>query len=268
MRKLRTLLVDLSRGRRRKRRRAAARREHGSRLIDALARHGDGLPAQRAAARGQRGDAGRPGGDRGGVRLWRQRACAFCCARSRATTSTGLRKTIALAEPILAGLGFGARPRRHDRDRRSGRARRSVARHRAARRPRRARRASRRSAASATCCGSRCANCTRRAGAGRRGRAARRRAVRHDRGQCRRLHALPLLRVGLPDRRAVGRSRAADAALRRGCLRAMRAVQGDLPGEGHHADAAARLPRRDRVGARASRRKSRSTASAAASRSA
>ena len=33
--------------------------------------------------------------------------CASCCAPGRATTSTGLRKTIALAEPILAGLGFG-----------------------------------------------------------------------------------------------------------------------------------------------------------------
>ena len=60
-----------------------------------------------------------------------------------------------------------------------------------------------------------------------------------------------VLRLGLPDRRAVGRSGAADAALRRGRLRAMRAVQGDLPGEGHHAQAAARLPRRHRAGARA-----------------
>ena len=108
----------------------------------------------------------------------------------------------------------------------------------------------------------------RRAGAGRRRRAAGGRAVRHGRGQRRRLHALPRLRVGLPDRRAVGRSRAADAALRRGRLRAMRAVQGDLPGEGDHPDAAARLPRRHRARRACSRRRSRSTASAAASRSA
>ena len=33
--------------------------------------------------------------------------CGSCCAPGRATTSPGLRKTIALAEPILAGLGFG-----------------------------------------------------------------------------------------------------------------------------------------------------------------
>ena len=40
----------------------------------------------------------------------------------------GLRKTIALAEPILAGLGFGAGRVAADRDRRSGRARRRAAR--------------------------------------------------------------------------------------------------------------------------------------------
>ena len=53
--------------------------------------------------------------------------------------------------------------------------------------------------------------------------------------RCRRLHAVPLVRIGLPDRRADRRSGAAHAALRRGCLRAVRAVQGDLSGEGHHA---------------------------------
>ena len=72
------------------------------------------------------------------------------------------------------------------------------------------------------------------------------RAVRRGRDQCRGLHALPRLRGGLPDRRARRRSRAADAALCRGRLRAMRAVQGDLPGEGDHAAAAARFPRRHR----------------------
>ena len=48
--------------------------DHGAPLIDALARHGDGLPAQCAAARGQRADAGRPGIHRGGLRLWCERA--------------------------------------------------------------------------------------------------------------------------------------------------------------------------------------------------
>ena len=78
-----------------------------------------------------------------------------------------------------------------------------------------------------------------------------RRAVRRGRDQRRGLHALPRLRVGLPDRRAARRSGAADAALRRGRLRAVRAVQGDLPGEGDHASAAARFPRRHRDRARA-----------------
>ena len=49
----------------------------------------------------------------------------------------------------------------------------------------------------------------------------------------------------------IGRHRAADAALRRGRLRAMRAVQGDLPGEGHQPQAADRLPRRHGRRARA-----------------
>ncbi len=60
----------------------------------------------------------------------------------------------------------------------------------------------------------------------------------------------------------------ADAALLRGRLRAMRAVQGDLSREGDHAHAAARLPRRDRVRRACSSRRSRSAASAATSRSA
>ena len=64
------------------------------------------------------------------------------------------------------------------------------------------------------------------------------------------------------------RPRAPDAALRRGRLRAVRTVQGDLPREGHHAQAAARLPRRHRLRRASSRRRSRSAASAAASRSA
>ena len=99
-------------------------------------------------------------------------------------------------------------------------------------------------------------------------RAAGRRAVRHGRDQRRGLHAVPLLRVGLPDRRAARRSRAADAALRRGRLRAVRPVPGDLSREGDHAQAAARLPRRHRAARACSSRRSRSTASAAASRSA
>ena len=60
---------------------------HGAPLIDALARFGDGLARERAAARGQRGDASRAGSHRGGLRLRRVGGAAFCCAQSRATTS-------------------------------------------------------------------------------------------------------------------------------------------------------------------------------------
>ena len=42
---------------------------------------------------------------------------------------TGLTRTIALADPILTGLGYRRRARRHNRDRRSRRPRRSIARH-------------------------------------------------------------------------------------------------------------------------------------------
>ena len=82
------------------------------------------------------------------------------------------------------------------------------------------------------------------------------------------LHAVSVLRVGLPDRRIARRSRATDAALCRRCLRAVRPVPGDLPRERHHAETSDRLSTpRGRLPA-SSRRKSRSAASAAASRSA
>ena len=205
-----------------------------------------------AAARRQRGDAGRARSGRRGLRLWRRGVRFLLRAKPRHDVA-GLTQThrARRADPRRPRLRRG--PRRHDRDRRS--------------RSRSARRCARSTPAE------------RRAAARRRfmpvggkrdvlrlalrelhraapapvdvDRAARRRAVRHGRAQCRGLHAVPRLRLGLPDRRAVGRSRAADAALRRGRLRAMRAVQGDLPGEGDHAAAAARFPRRHRDRARA-----------------
>ena len=235
MRKLRTLLMTY--------REAGGRNavmllhddEHGTELIDALARHGDGLPAnviplavneitqvglEAIAAAFAYGAA----------------ACAFCCARVRVMTSPACSRTIALADPILAGTRLRRRARRHHRNRRSRCAWRSAARDRsgpaasgACELPsgrRQARRAAARAARTAS----------RRAAAGRRDRAAAGRAIRRDRSECRRLHAVSRLRVGLPDRRDVGRSRPADAEIHRRCLRAMRAVRGDLPGEGDHAD--------------------------------
>ena len=53
---------------------------HGTPLIDALARFGDGLPANVLADRGQRGDAGRPRSHRRGFRL-RRVGAALAAAR-------------------------------------------------------------------------------------------------------------------------------------------------------------------------------------------
>ena len=82
--------------------------------------------------------------------------------------------------------------------------------------------------------------------------AARARAVRLGGDRCRRAarSAWRAFRPAPPARSRDDPERPT-AALRRGCLRAMRAVQGDLSGEGHHAQTAARFPRRDRVRARA-----------------
>ncbi len=106
---------------------------------------------ERAAGRRQRGDAGRARNDGRGVRLWRSRRCVSCCARKPRHDVTGLHRTLALAEPILAGLGFGAGPRRADRDRRSRCARRGAARDRAPGRRAAAGELPCRPAASATC---------------------------------------------------------------------------------------------------------------------
>ena len=136
--------------------------EHGARIDRRAGAPRRRAAGERAAGAGQRGDAGRPGSDRGGVCLWRVGACASCSAPSRATTSPASRKTIALAEPILAGLGFaGARVATIETDDPDALGA-ALARHRAdgrrgqARDLRRRRRQARRDAAGA------CANCTRR----------------------------------------------------------------------------------------------------------
>ena len=240
---------------------------HGMPLIDALARFGDGLPANvlplavnEVTQVGLEAIAAAFAYGASALRL-------LLRAKPRHDVA-GLDKDAGAggADPARTRVRRG--PRGRDRDRRSGRARRGVARHQRARRRAAAGelRPGRRQARSAAAGLARAA--PRGAVAGRRGGAARRRAVRHGRGERRGLHALPRLRVRLPDRRARRRSGEADAAVLRGRLRAVRAVQGDLPGEGDHAPAAARLPRRHRIGARSSSRRSRSPASAAASRSA
>ena len=108
----------------------------------------------------------------------------------------------------------------------------------------------------------------RRACADRRDRAARRRTARRDQRQCGRMHAVPVLRIGLSHRRAARRSRTSCAQICRRRLRAVRIVPEHMPGKGDHAEAADRFPRRQGTARGSSRKKSRRFASAATSRSA
>jgi ferredoxin len=80
---------------------------HGSELIDALARHGDGLPANvlplavnEVTQIGLEAVAA--------TFAYGASALRFLLRARPRHDMTGLAKTIALAEPILAGLGFGA----------------------------------------------------------------------------------------------------------------------------------------------------------------
>ena len=222
--------------------------EHGAPLIDALARYGDGLPAHVAAGCGQRSDAGRTRDASPRPSPTAPRRCVCCCGANRSTTSPALHRNARAAPSRSSPARLRCGPRRADRDRRSRRARRSAARDRARRRRaapgelpadrRQARRAAARLARAAR----------RRAGAGRRRRAAgaARRSARSRSMSKAARSVSPASRPARPAR-SRRRSRPADAALRRGRLRAMRAVQGDLPGEGDHAGAAARFPRRHRA---------------------
>ena len=227
---------------------------HGAPLIDALARHGDGLPENALPVAVN--EVTQVGLETVAAAFaYGASALRFLLrARPRHDVS-GLAKTIALAEPILAGLGFGAGRvatiETDDpdalgvslaRDRRGcacAESRELFARRRQTRRvaPGAARIAPR---------GARAGRC--------RG-AARRRAVRRGRAQCRGLHAMFGLRFRVSDRSAHWRSGKADAAFRRGRLRAMRIVQGDLPGESDQPHAATRFPRRHRHRARAQGRR-------------
>ena len=57
---------------------------HGAPLIDALARFGDGLPANVLPLAVNEVTQVGLEDDRRGLRLWRDGACAFCCARKAA----------------------------------------------------------------------------------------------------------------------------------------------------------------------------------------
>ena len=175
--------------------------EHGGELIDALARHGDGLPANVLPL--QVNEVTQVGLEAVAASFaYGASAVRFVNRAKPRHDLGGLHKTIALAEPILSGLGFaGARVSTIDTDDPDalGESLRAIAPMDGAAKPAtfcRRRTQTRRDAACsarAACGGAR---------TGRHHRAAAGRAVRHHRGQCRRLHALPVLRVGLPDRRA------------------------------------------------------------------
>ena len=220
--------------------------EHGGELIDALARHGDGLPANvlpvavnEVTQVGLEAVAAAFAYGASAVRLLTR-------AKPRHDTA-GLAQTVALAQPILTGLGFaGARVASIETDDPDalGQALRAIPAMDGAAKP----------ATFAAAGGKR--DVVRQALRELHGVAPtpvdivplpKARTVRQHRGQGRGLHAVPVLRAGLPDRRAVRRSRKADAALCRGRLRAMRAVPGDLPGKSDQPQAADRFPRGDRV---------------------
>ena len=215
---------------------------HGAPLIDALARFGDGLPAHvLPLAVNEVTQVGLE--SIAAASPTARRRCACCCARGRGMTSPGCRETMALADPILTGLGFG--PGRSPPSRPTIR----------------------------ISCGRRCAQFLRclRAASGELPPVGGKRSVLRfalselhraapepvdvialpegapfgaGRNRRRRLHAVPVLRVGLSDRRVARRPRTPDAALCRRCLRAVRIVRGNLPRERHHAKTAARFRRR------------------------
>ena len=187
---------------------------HGVPLIDALARFGDGLPANvlpiavnEVTQIGLEAIAAAFAYGAAAVRV-------LLRAKPRHDTA-GLARTLALAEPILAGLGFGtgraATIETDDPDALAD-ALRAVGSADAA--P--VQQASCRSGRSETCSGSRCESCS----ALRRPRSMSSHCPRaHPSARSRsmsRVHALSRLRGGLPDRRAQRQSRATDAAFCRG----------------------------------------------------
>ena len=104
--------------------------EHGGALIDALARFGDGLPANVLPV--EVNEVTQVGLEAIAASLAYGASAVRFLIRGKARHDTaGLKQTIALAQPILAGIGFAWCARRSDRNRRPGRTRRSLARDRA-----------------------------------------------------------------------------------------------------------------------------------------
>ena len=133
--------------------------DHGLGMIDALARHGDGLPenvipvqVNEVTQVGLETIAAAFAYGATGIRF-------LLRARPRHDV-TGLHRTITFADPILKGLRLWRRPRRNHRNRRSGCARRKLCARSTTASSCRVRRVSSRSAPSATCSVSPCANCS------------------------------------------------------------------------------------------------------------
>ena len=131
---------------------------HGAELIDALARHGDGLPANAIPV--EINEVTQIGLETiAAAFAYGADAIRFLLRARPRHDIAGLTRTIALAEPILAGLGFGAgRVATIETD--DPDALGEICALSAKASPSRCRRASSRSAASATCSVLPCANCT------------------------------------------------------------------------------------------------------------
>ena len=219
---------------------------HGEPLIDALARFGAGLPANVLPVGGQRDHpARRRGLDRAG-RLGRVGG-ARARPRPAEARHPGPRPHHRHREPPDRVPRLRPGGLRADRDRRSRRARPALdlvppgipsprpaelpAHGEEARHPREH--------------DDRAA--PRRARARRPGGAALGRALRRPRGRRRRLHPLPVLRLGLPHGRALRQRGEARASLRRERLRPVRPLRGDLPRERDHPRPPPRLRRLERA---------------------
>ena len=175
--------------------------EHGGELINALARNGDGLPANvlpvevnEVTQVGLEAVAAAFAYGASAVRL-------LIRAKPRHDVA-GIHKTVALAEPILAGLGFNGNSRRNNRDRRPRCAWRELARNSSDERCNQARHffGDWPQARCDAACFARAARC--RPGAGRYRPAAGRSAVWHRRGQYRGVHLMSVVCIGVSNRRA------------------------------------------------------------------
>jgi ferredoxin len=189
--------------------------EHGVEIIDALARFGDGLPANVLPLRVN--EVTQVGSEIiAAVFAYGGSGVAVLTRARPRHDITALRRAVETSGQIVSALGFGAG---------------TIGRLRAARGE--ARRAGNDVPRASP----------RRPRAGRCDPAGAGCAVRHRASERRGLHAVPCLRHRLPERCAVGQSRPRDAAFHRKPLRAVRALRGDLPRKSHHHRAAPRLQR-------------------------